>query len=97
MGDKRYTHVFPPNLRGSPTPKVTADAYELPKSERYCTCCQRPLVRKFAYLELDQRIDAYHDFGGVHPNQSQGWFPFGLTCAKKLNATAARILKAEAA
>lgn len=96
MPHKRYIHVFPPNLSET-RPRATGEAYELPKSERYCTCCARPLARRFMWLELDQRIDAYHDFGGVHPAQSQGWFPFGLTCAKKLTTKAARILRAEAA
>lgn len=70
--------------------RVTANASELPETERWCTCCKKPLVRRFAYLELDQRIDAYHDFGGVPADRSQGWFPFGLTCAAKLNKQAAQ-------
>lgn len=74
-------------------PRVTADAAELLKDQRYCTCCERPLVRKFAWLELDQRVDAYHDFGGVPPDNSQGWFPFGLTCAKRLLGEATRVLR----
>lgn len=66
-----------------------AQASELSATERRCTCCDRPLVRKFAWLELDQRINTYHDFGGVPVENSQGWFPFGLTCARKLNSAAA--------
>lgn len=58
---------------------------ELAESERYCTCCRKDLNgHAFRWLELDQRIDAYHDFGDVPPEKSQGLFPFGLTCAKKL-------------
>ncbi len=49
-----------------------------------CTCCERILTgHAIRMLELDQRIDAYHDFGGVPENKSQGWFPFGLKCAKR--------------
>lgn len=59
-------------------------AYELREGERYCTCCERDLTGSAArMLELDQRTDTYHDFGDVPAEQSQGWFPFGLTCARK--------------
>ncbi len=53
------------------------------QSERYCTCCERRIKGKVAWLELDQRTDTYHDRGDVPPEKSQGWFPFGLTCARK--------------
>ena len=53
-------------------------------SERYCTCCGRELSAAFRYLELDQRTQTYHDCNDVPADKSQGWFPFGLTCAKKL-------------
>lgn len=59
-------------------------AYELREDERWCTCCTRDLTGHAArMLELDQRDNAYHDFGDVPVGQSQGWFPFGLTCARK--------------
>lgn len=67
-------------------PRVTGKASEIHQSERYCTCCKKPLSGKVAWLELDQRTNDYHDDGGVPPEQSQGWFPFGMTCAKKENA-----------
>lgn len=57
------------------------EAAQLQPSERYCTCCERPLKRSFAWLEGDTR-GGYFD-GGVEPARSQGWFPFGLTCAKR--------------
>lgn len=73
------------------SPRILAQASELAADQRYCTCCQKPLKAKFAYLELDQRTDTYHDFGNVPQDRSQGWFPFGMTCAKnelvKHNAT----------
>jgi hypothetical protein len=66
-------------------------AYMLPESERYCTCCERELSGgAFRYLELDQRSDTYHDFNDVPTDRSQGWFPFGLTCARKLVAKEAQ-------
>jgi len=68
--------------------RVTAHANELKPSERYCTCCQQRLARRIAWLELDQRTNAYHDLGGVPPDKSQGWFPFGLTCARNLKRKA---------
>ena len=62
-------------------------AYMLEPSQRYCTCCERELTGSaFRWLELDQRTQTYHDFNDVPPEQSQGWFPFGMTCAKKLVA-----------
>ena len=57
-------------------------ATEMPEDQRYCTCCERKLKHTVRMLELDQRIDAYHDFNDVPANKSQGWFPFGLSCAK---------------
>lgn len=62
-------------------------AYELSEGERYCTCCGRDLSGgAIRMLELDQRSDTYHDFGDVPNDKSQGWFPFGLGCARKLIA-----------
>ena len=58
---------------------------ELSDSERYCTCCERELSgHALRWLELDQRTNTYHDYQDVPANKSQGWFPFGLTCAAKL-------------
>lgn len=97
-GHSRFTRTFPTAVPATLAPRVTADAYaDLPKDQRWCTCCERPLVRKFAWLELDQRVNAYHDFGGVPSDNSQGWFPFGMTCAKKLLKEAAAKLRKEAA
>lgn len=47
----------------------------------FCTCCGRPL-KEVAWLELDQRSQTYHDWGGVPAERSQGWFPFGMKCAR---------------
>lgn len=68
-------------------PRVIAPANEAHATMRYCTCCGRKLNRNIAWLELDQRTDSYHDFGGVPSEKSQGWFPFGIACAtKRINA-----------
>lgn len=57
---------------------------ELSEGERYCTCCERDLTgHAFRWLEFDQRTQTYHDNQDVPPMHSQGWFPFGLHCAKK--------------
>jgi len=78
--------------------RVITDASKLDASDRFCRCCQRPLKGRFAYLELDQRHWRYHDFGGVPTNKSQGWFPFGMTCARRIVAdTRAAIAELEAA
>lgn len=64
-------------------------AASLDDGERYCTCCKRDLSGgAVRMLELDQRNQTYHDFGDVPADKSQGWFPFGLTCAKNLVKTA---------
>ena len=60
-----------------------------------CTCCGKKLnMRKVVSLELDQRLWMYHDFGGVPEDKSQGWFPFGQTCAKKARSLAGRHMAA---
>jgi hypothetical protein len=48
----------------------------------YCTCCERTLNDTGWMLELDQRTWTYHDFEGVPADKSQGWFVFGMKCAK---------------
>jgi hypothetical protein len=65
------------------TPRVVQDASEMNPADRFCRCCERKLRGKVAWLELDQRTWTYHDRGGVPPDNSQGWFPFGMTCARK--------------
>ena len=62
--------------------RITSPASGIPVGNRYCTTCKKPLSGTVAWLELDQRTDNYHDFGGVPDGNSQGWFPFGLTCAR---------------
>lgn len=66
-------------------PRVIAQASDISQpGERFCTCCEKPLRGKLAWLELDQRTHTYHDLGGVPVDNSQGWFPFGMTCAVNL-------------
>lgn len=79
------TSVIPSHPRQPTTqkPRVVSHASELGAGNGYCTCCKRPLKAKFAWLELDQRTSTFHDFGGVPPDLSQGWFPFGMSCARK--------------
>jgi hypothetical protein len=49
-----------------------------------CTCCGEPIKPgREMMLELDQRTNTYHNTGGVPEEDSQGWFPFGKTCAQK--------------
>jgi hypothetical protein len=72
-------------------------AASLGVGERYCTCCERDLSgHAVRMLELDQRTYTYHDLGGVPADKSQGWFPFGLKCARnKLREHRAAIALAE--
>lgn len=67
-------------------------AAQLPPNERRCTCCDKKLTGSLIWLECDQRIWAYHDFGGVPEDKSQGMFVFGPTCAKKESARARALL-----
>lgn len=64
-------------------PRFVEHASALPTDNHACICCGRRLRGRFAWLELDQRTDTFHDRGDVPEDRSQGWFPFGLTCARK--------------
>lgn len=63
---------------------------KLPESERFCTCCKRRLITRFAWLELSMQDGKYYDIGIVQDKDSQGLFQFGLSCAHKLLADLAR-------
>jgi hypothetical protein len=59
-------------------------------TDESCTCCGRSLNhKKIAWLELDQRDDTYHARQDVPPEKSQGWFPFGQACARKVEKASA--------
>lgn len=64
--------------------------------ENTCTLCGRKLdpSRKVA-LELDQRVNEYHDFGNVPESLSQGWFDFGPECVNKARKAARIALERE--
>jgi hypothetical protein len=50
-----------------------------------CDCCGRTIKPgKTVWLELDHRIDGFHDYESVPEAKSQGWFPFGPACAARL-------------
>lgn len=71
------------DVLGMAKPRVIGDALiDLNASDRWCTCCQKPISGRFAWLELDQRTDTYHDRKDIPEDNSQGWFPFGMTCAQ---------------
>lgn len=54
------------------------------QNEVCCTRCGEKLsYDRVEWLELDQRIHCYHDFGNVPERQSQGEFPFGRACAHR--------------
>lgn len=81
---------------GGKNKPVYMTASQLGADQRYCTCCERDLNgHAVRLLELDQRTQTYHDFHNVPPEKSQGWFPFGLKCAKnKLAEHRAALTKA---
>ncbi len=64
-----------------------------PNEKKQCTYCGKTLKGCIAWLELDQRSNTYHDSGCVPKELSQGWFPFGITCARKLLKTSYGINK----
>jgi hypothetical protein len=50
-----------------------------------CTCCGKPLKQAgAAWLELSFITNKYYIDNVVPQQESQGYFPFGLTCAKKI-------------
>jgi hypothetical protein len=54
-----------------------------------CENCGRTVsLSNLVMLELDQRINEYHDFCHVPESWSQGWFPFGSDCANNLRERA---------
>jgi hypothetical protein len=69
-------------------PRIIYPVTDLPEGNRKCGCCGKPLKRRCGMLELDQRTDTFHDFGGVPAEKSQGWFPFGIDCGRRLIAEA---------
>lgn len=77
----------------------TLPARILPKGnngkEGCCIRCGKKLnMSECVGLELDQRIDEYHDFGGVPEELSQGCFDFGPDCAEILRKRARAALEA---
>lgn len=65
-------------------------------AQGHCLRCGKKL-REIVQLELDQRTNEYHNFGGVPDNESQGWFEFGPDCAELLRHRArAALAKADA-
>ena len=59
------------------------------RNQDECQCCgKRIKAGKEVMLELDQRDSTYHDFGDVPDDKSQGFFPFGASCAKRQRAEA---------
>ena len=55
-----------------------------------CTCCDKPLRGRIKWLELNSRTNEWSDpeVAPLPADQSQGAFPFGLTCAAKHLASA---------
>lgn len=60
------------------------DVSTISQSERYCTHCEKPLKRQFVWLELDFTNGKYDKPGNIKPDNSQGCFPFGVTCARNI-------------
>ena len=64
---------------------ITCIIEDLEPSQRFCTRCEKPLKRTFAWCERNCLTGEYFtSHGNVAENESQGWFPFGLDCAKRI-------------
>lgn len=57
-----------------------------------CTRCGKTIKGEAVWLELDQRVNEYHDFGGIPDDKNQGGFAFGEDCARVLRKRAFAIL-----
>ena len=72
---------------------TTLKARILPKGNNgkdgCCIRCGKKLkMNEAVFLELDQRVDEYHDFGGIPDADNQGGFEFGPDCAEILRKRA---------
>ena len=53
-----------------------------------CSCCGKVLkTNKAIWLELSTKTSKYYLKDVVPEQDSQGYFPFGITCAKKAALT----------
>jgi hypothetical protein len=51
--------------------------------DRRCERCGKKHLAEFVWLELNAVTGRYGEPGSVPPNESQGLFPFGATCARR--------------
>lgn len=57
-------------------------------SDDVCTCCGKALKQAGGvWLELSFITNKYYIDDVVPKQESQGYFPFGMTCAKKVALT----------
>lgn len=52
--------------------------------EEVCTKCKQKLNRGIDWAELSTKDGKYYWNGTPTSEESQGWFPFGLDCIKKI-------------
>ena len=65
-------------------PKFKDDVYDV----YTCSCCGKVLnMSKSIWLELSVVTSKYYLKNVVPKDDSQGYFPFGITCAKKIALT----------
>lgn len=58
----------------------------------YCECCEKALnPETMVWLELNTITARYHREGEVPEAESQGSFPFGKACAKRVLANGGRV------
>jgi hypothetical protein len=57
---------------------------KMPERDEECQCCGRLLKNECVMLELQMSTHTYSQDGKVLQEDSQGWFPFGKTCAERI-------------
>jgi hypothetical protein len=58
------------------------------ESPDYCECCGRELNKsKMVWLEKSFKTNRWYAPGECPPEESQGCFPFGAACGKKVLKT----------
>jgi len=50
---------------------------------KVCQRCDKELAGNIAWLELDSQTGRYSQNKDIPIGRSQGWFPFGLICARR--------------
>jgi len=82
-------HIY--NISNGETKMTNKFLQEIEANEEiFCARCDRELTGKAVWMELDTRTGIFTQKENIPEEHSQGWYPFGTTCAKKEKAKAAK-------